>query len=164
VPNTFTKIASVTVGAGGSATVTFSSIPSTYTDLVIKSSARNTSGGAGLQVSFNGSTGTTRYLEGNGASVSSGTDTQMYAGDTVPSSFTANVFSNNELYILNYTSSNYKSSSSDAVTENNSSTSYIDLYANIWSSTAAITSITLYPNANSFAQYSTFTLYGIKNS
>jgi hypothetical protein len=162
--DTFIKIASVTVGAGGASSIDFTSIPSTYTDLLIVSSLRNTSGGAGAQMKFNATAGTTRYIEGNGASVSSGTDTAMYAGDLTASTNTANTFSSNSVYIPNYAGSNYKSSSSDAVTENNTSTAYTDFYANLWSNTAAITSISIIPNAGSIAQYSTATLYGIKNS
>jgi hypothetical protein len=164
MPNTFTKIASVTVGLLGASSIDFTSIPSTYTDLLIVSSLRNASGGAGAQMKFNTTAGTTRYLEGNGASVSSGTDTAMYAGDLTASTNTANTFSSNSVYIPNYAGSTYKSSSSDAVTENNTSTAYADFYANLWSNTAAITSISIVPNAGSIAQYSTATLYGIKNS
>jgi len=74
------------------------------------------------------------------------------------------VFSNGSLYIPNYTSSNYKSASSDDVTENNATTAFQYLEAWLWSNTAAITSLTLQPNLGSFPQYSSASLYGIKNS
>jgi len=55
---TYTLISSVTVGSGGAATMTFSSIPQTYTDLLVRVSARNTStSGSGLNMRFNSTEG-----------------------------------------------------------------------------------------------------------
>ena len=168
---TYVKIASNTVGAGGAATVTFSSIPATYTDLVIKLSARgdsSTSTKYTIYGTFNGSTSSYsgKYLEGNGASAASGAmpTTGFGAGNFDNATFTANTFGNSEIYIPNYASANYKSVSVDATTENNATTSYADFYAGLWSNTAAITSVTLTPEAGNFVQYSTFTLYGISNA
>ena len=165
---TMTLIASNTVGSGGVASVTFSSIPQTYTDLKIVVSARSTSTTIGLQLEPNGSTSniTTKNLEGNGSSVSSYSSTNI-VGYLVLSSATANTFGNTEIYIPNYTSSNYKSVSSDSVNENNGTSAYSVLTAWLWSSTSVITSLTLQtdnPSTNSFAQYSSFSLYGISNS
>ena len=77
------------------------------------------------------------------------------------STATASVFGNAEMYIPNYTSANYKSIICDAVTENNATESYQDLYANLWRNTAAITSISFFPGGSLFTQYSTFSLYGV---
>jgi hypothetical protein len=168
MPNTYEVIASVTVGSGGAANITFSSIPQTFTDLLIKSSSRSSGAANSIILSFNGSAAnfTTKGLVGTGSgSASSYTSTDALAGMTTRSTFTANTFSNNELYIPNYTSSNNKSSSLDATQENNATESYIQFNANLWSQTAAITSITLTPEiSNTFAQYTTAVLYGIKNS
>jgi hypothetical protein len=166
--NTYTLIASSTVGSGGAASIVFNSIPSTYTDLLLKLSVRSdgTSTNA-IFLRLNGSSanGTIRAIEGNGSAASSWTDTSSYAGNIPPSTYTANTFANNEVYIPNYTSSNYKSSSVDSVTENNASGALADLQANLWSNTAAVTSITLAPNgSNNFSQYSTAYLYGVKNA
>ena len=69
-------------------------------------------------------------------------------------------------YIPNYSGSTYKSLSIDGVTEDNVTSNtgpYASLYAGLWSNSAPINSITLYPNGSAnFAQYSTFTLYGVK--
>ena len=160
---TYIKIASNTVGAGGVASVTFSSIPATYTDLVIKTSARSSTG-AYLKISFNGSTSTfsNRALFGNGAAAGSfSTDPQF----TIElSALSGSTFGNGETYITNYTSSNYKSYSSDSVTEANATTAYTNIQAGLWSTTTAISSITLTPTAGTLAEYSTFTLYGISNA
>jgi hypothetical protein len=168
--NTYTLISSNTVGSGGAASVTFSSIPATYTDLLLRSSVRNTgSSGLSFAIQYNGSTTnySGRYLEGSGAAASSGTiaSTSFNQAGLMPvSTYTASTFGSNDLYIPNYTASQNKSSSLDATTENNAATSYIDLIANLWADTTAISSMYIYAPAGSFAQYSTFYLYGIKNS
>ena len=167
MPTTYTLIQTVSVTAGaGQASIDFTSIPQTYTDLMLLSSVRSTSTGLGLIIKYNGSNTdyTSRYLEGSGASASSGTLSINQAGNSVSSAYTASVFANNSLYIPNYTGSTFKSSSCDATTENNATTSYLDFYANLWSNTAAITSIALTVSVGSFAQYSSASLYGIKNS
>lgn len=166
--NTYTLIQAQTL-ASSAASVTFSSIPATFTDLLLRISARNTSTGGDCVITFNGSASsyTNKILTGNGTAASStagsitGLDSEL-----VPSSYTASTFSNSDVYIPNYLStSNSKSVSIDTVSENNAATAYADFIAGLWAATpAAITSITCTPNANNFAQYSTFYLYGIKNS
>ena len=165
--NTFIKIAAVTVGAGGASSIDFTSIPATYTDLIVKISARNTSSGDWFHLNFNGSTAnfSGRQLFGTGGGVFSYTKTdgtEAFLNNN--SSTTTSTFSNSEIYIPNYAGSTNKSFSIDSVTENNGTTAYAVLYAGRWSQTAAITSLTFTPNANNLAQYSTATLYGIKNS
>lgn len=164
---TYTKIASVSVGSGGASTISFSSIPSTYTDLCLKVSSRE-SGGAGLNFTFNGVT--TGYTDtelyssnGTSASTYARSGNAGYWGIDNSSSTTANTFSNTELYIVNYTSSNYKSASFDGAAENNATAAYIVLVAELSTLSSAITSILITPST-SFVQYSTATLYGIKNS
>ena len=162
---TYSAIQTITVGSGGASSVTFSNIPQNYTDLVVKVSARSTSTTIGLQLEPNGSTSsiTTINLEGRGSGSGSYSSTNI-VGYLVPSSATANTFANTEIYIPKYTSSNYKSVSADSVNENNGTSAYSVLTAWLWSNTAAITSLVFQtdgPSTNSFAQYSTFTLYGI---
>lgn len=166
--NTYVLISSYTVGAGGIASVSFSSIPSTYTDLVVKLSARSSAGGIGSNatVQFNGvTTGYTyKLLEGDGSSAAS------YSGSTGlnalanGNSSTANTFGNSEIYIPNYTSNNNKSYSTDSTAENSGTTGVLDLFGALWSNTATISSISLTPASGSYVQYSNFYLYGIKNS
>lgn len=166
---TFVKIATVTVGAGGAASMDFSSIPSTYTDLIIKMSARVSTGGANnddttlkfnnLSTSFSG-----RFLAGTGSSTASSTWASGWGGYANGSASTASTFANSEMYIPNYTSSANKSFSIDAVTENNATQSYTNLTAELWSNTAAINQVTITAGSGVFVQYSTATLYGISKS
>jgi hypothetical protein len=167
--NTFTLIASKTVPTDGTSSVTFSSIPATYTDLCLKMSARKANNDYDIELKFNGSsTGYSgRYLEGNGAAASSGSYsslTQAWSGLASTNNQTASTFGNSEIYIPNYAGSTNKSFSVDAVNENNGTTAYADLLAWLWSNTSAITSIELNANGSTFATYSNFYLYGIKNS
>jgi hypothetical protein len=170
--NTYVAIATVTVGSGGASYVEFTSIPQTYTDLVIKVSARSTQASTATDIlmQLNGTTAnySNRRLYGNGSATASntndyGTD-EAQAGGASSANNTASTFGNTEIYIPNYTSSNNKSWSSDAVTENNATGAYQFLDASLLSNTAAVTSIKLYCGSGNFAQYSTATLYGIKNS
>ena len=172
MPSTYTLIASNTVGSGGASSITFSSIPSTYTDLVIKTSARSTnalSSISSMLMRFNGSSSsyTDRRIVGSGASASSDSNVYsgyIYLGEANGGGSTASTFGNTEFYIPNYTSANFKSVSTDNVQENNNTTAYAQLIAGLWSNTAAITSIEIFVNGTTFGQYSTFYLYGIKNS
>jgi hypothetical protein len=158
-------ISSVTVGAGGAASINFTSIPQTYTDLILVVSGRSTVSGVGdtAKIAINGSTATftSKVLEGSGASVSSA-NTTYQTGGIVGSTSTTNTFSNFSIHLLNYTGATNKSWSVDSVTENNATTAYQDLVAGVWATTSAITSISLTlvvgPN---FAQYSTAYLYGL---
>ena len=150
------------------ATVVFSSIPQTYTDLVLFSSIRSASSGDFVLARLNGvTTGYTAIVvegTGSGTGSYSYTDAGIHVGSSNDSSYTANSFASNATYFPNYAGSANKSASSDFVTETNA----VDgtrqkLSAELWSNTAAITSMTIVQKAGqSFAQNSTFTLYGIK--
>ena len=165
MPANYVLLEKITVGAAGASSVTFSGIPQTgYTDLVLKISARGGQANtyATYTLAFNGSTSnrSMRQLYANGSTATSGSDANIGA-DSVGSTATANTFSNGEIYIPNYTSSNFKSLSLDNVTENNATEAWAELYAPLWSDTAAITSIVITGLSSNFAQYSTFYLYGV---
>lgn len=168
--NTYTLIQAVTVGSGGAADITFSSIPATYTDLLVKCSLRENSGSfPNARIQFNGNTSnySHRILSGSGSAVSSysGTNNGIDFVSNDSASETANTFSNCEIYIPNYAGSNNKSVSADAVSENNATAAYALLTAGLWSDSSAITSIKLYSGSgNNFVQYSTAYLYGISNA
>ncbi len=147
----------------GQATITFSSIPSTYTDLMVVYSLRvsNTSFANVVYVSFNGSTSnfSGRYLEGNGSSAASGSLGRYVGAYNNP---TASTFGNGQLYIPNYAGSTAKSFSVDSVTEANATASYQDIIAGLWNDTSAINSITFsLTTADTFVTGSSATLYGI---
>ena len=168
--NTYTLIASNTVGSGGTSAIDFTSIPATYTDLLLKLSVRTDRAGAvddNLNIKLNGATTnfTYVYLRGSGSAVASSSGSTGYIGATDAASATASTFASVEIYIPNYASANYKSMSADSVTENNATESYAFFHADLWSDTSAITSVGFVSGtSNNFVQYSTAYLYGIKNS
>ena len=155
-------IETVTVGAGGAASITFSAIPDTFTDLYLVFSARSTGSATGAYFTFNGSTAnfSGRFLQGSGSSANSGTEAQR-AGYVTGTDQTASTFASNAVYIPNYTASVAKSYSVDHVQENNGTISYQGIYAGLWNQTVAITSIALTNPTGNFAEYSSASLYGI---
>ena len=159
-------IQTITVGVAA-ASIDFTSIPQTYTDLKIVYSLRNSNTSVVADIQFNGlSTNlSSRLLLGSGSAASSITGaTQLRSYGTDPSDYTASVFSNLEVYIPNYAGSTNKSVSMDYVTENNAAAAYSGFTAGLWSATTAITQVTLTVSGGNVAQYSSASLYGIKNS
>jgi hypothetical protein len=165
--NTYTAIATVTVTGATAANIEFTSIPATYTDLMVHFSGRveNSSAWYG-QFYFNGNTTgyTRRSLGSDGSATFSGAFSNEYTLVSNEGGFTANTFGNSSVYIPNYAGSTNKSFSVDGVTENNATSSIAVFYAGLWSNTSAINQITLVPASLNFVQYSTATIYGIKNS
>jgi hypothetical protein len=168
MPNTFTLIASSTVGSGGASSINFSSIPQTYTDLQVVFSLRGTTSQIYIltDIYFNGSTSgfSSIGMEGNGGSAVSYTNASIYTNAGNGATATSNTFSSHSVYIPNYTVAENKSVSVDGVLETNASTAYVSMQAGIWSNTSAITSIQIIPRADSYVQHSTAYLYGIVKS
>ena len=170
---TMTLISSQVLGSSV-ASVTFSSIPQTYTDLKLVSSSR-TDGGVSadtIKMQFNSDT-TTNYswtylIEDSSGSAGSGrTSSNPYFSQIIidGSASTSNVFGSADIYISNYTLSSTKQLISFSTQENNSATAAsIWLNAQYYRGTSPITSITLIANGDNFIANSSFYLYGIKNS
>lgn len=164
------KIATVTVGAGGAASIDFTSIPNTFTDLVIVCSARTAySGGTNdtVYAQLNGDTTAANYtymrLIGNGGSATTASgNTFFFVGYASSNADTANTFGSAQLTIPNYAGTGAKVGSAESAGENNATTAVQGLHALRWSGTAAITSIKIQAaSATNLLQYSTATLYGI---
>jgi hypothetical protein len=167
INGTLTLIQAITVGAGGAATIDFTSIPQTYTDLVVKYCARQSTGSVEMFMTLNNdSTNAYSYkmLRANqavGVAPESATS-QIYDKNYVNwSATTANTFGNGELYLPNYTDGNQKTWTFDTITENNSTDAWMQLHAGARANTAAINRITFTPSGGSFVQYSTMYLYGV---
>lgn len=166
--NTYTLIESVTVGAGGSSSIVFATIPNTYTDLVLKISARTSRASITDAISLRLNNVTTNqssmYLESTGNSSGSGTLSTI-RGQTCGNDATSGTFGNCEFYIPNYAGSLSKSAPSLGVAENRGVNAFMWLVANLWNSTAAITNIEIINvNSATFLQHSTASLYGITKS
>ncbi len=161
--STYTPIASTTLGTATNS-VTFSSIPSTYTDLVFIASIQPSGAAFMGYGQFNGDTGSNyseTLLYGTGSTAGSARESNrpnLYFGNwttgnstTAPTSYIINIMN----YSNTTTNKTVLSRSADAGTETNA-------VVNLWRSTAAINSFRFYLNANNFVAGSTFTLYGIK--
>jgi hypothetical protein len=156
-----------TVGSGGATSITFNNIPQTFTDLKLVSSARitpNESQTRSIGVYLNGDTfpanASMRYLLGSGSAVNSVSNSGFAdAGYVNDASTTASTFSSHEMYIPEYRGSQFKQMIVDAVTENNATFARSKLLAVLYRTTSPITSLKI--EATGFAQYSTFTIYGI---
>ena len=166
--NTFTLIASATA-SGSSNTVTFSSIPGTYTDLCLKYSLRNSATSTTLDFYTNAgslfTTGSTR-LAGSGSAATSDRFTSQYAIKTAgaeTSAMTASTYTNGELYIPNYATSVARPYSVFNVTENNATAAAMQAVASVNTTAEIITSLSI-SLGNNMDSGSTFYLYGIKNS
>jgi hypothetical protein len=168
--NTY-KLISSNVLVSAAATVTFSAIPSTYTDLVLRLSARSDASGA-LNLTINGDSSALYSTTNIFNSASTGTATS-YANQTRirllylnGSSSLASTFTNAEFYLPNYTTSqNTPISTSNAPEDNTTASNFNQGSAGLYRGTIAITSLSLSPEStNKFVSGSSFYLYGIKNS
>lgn len=158
--------------------VTLSTIPGTYTDLLLLISARGSHTGNLTQfcvIEFNGDNSSLysrTYVEGDSTTVASGrfSTTYIINNALTTDSATANTFSSMQFYIPNYAGATNKRVSDSSVSESNSATSVkSQAMAGLYRSTNAITSIkctALTPTlaASNFLSGSRFDLYGIKNS
>jgi hypothetical protein len=171
---TYVAIASTTVPSGGQSNIEFTSIPNTYTDLVIRWSLRSTEANnftdQGFRVTFNNTT--TGYdnqlLFGNlttpGAATNSNVSALQWVYGNAANS-TSSIFAIGEMYIPNYASGRVKSIGSDSFSENNNSGDTVRAFtAGFWNNTSAITSIKLATATGSWVEHSSATLYGIKNT
>ena len=171
MPNTYSLIKGETISSAA-ATFTFTAIPSTYTDLEFRWSARGTGAlsAVAIYAKLNTSTGVYSYTTvgvDNGSVVNdigssqSNNDAGRFSGSTT----NANTFGSGELYLPNYAGTTQKPMGSFSVAENNSSTVYrIRAFAMLANVTSAVSSIELSTSTGNFDTGSSFYLYGIKNS
>jgi hypothetical protein len=158
---TYVPIATQTLGSA-TASVTFSSIPSTYQDLVLVCNAIR-SASAVTAVQLNGDTANNysqTLVAGNGTSAVSSRNTSVGNGVIDYTANTTNP-STTVAHFLNYANTNtYKTFLSRA----NNASDFVGAYANLWRSTAAISSINIFTTPVTFNAGSTFTLYGIASA
>jgi hypothetical protein len=173
VANSYESIATVNVTSNVTS-ITFSSIPSTYQHLQIRVMAKsNTAGNDGLahhaEIAFNGDTTLANYnrhqLRGDGTTaVSNSTTSAAPTACYVPSAGLTSIFGVGVVDVLDYANANkYKTTRTLTGSNNNAAAAeFVGLTSGLWQNTAAITSITIKCGTDSFTQYSSFALYGIK--
>ena len=167
----YDSIATTTVGGAGAATITFSSIPATYTHLQLRLFGRSTGSNTQsyVKLEFNGDTTGgnyySHYIQADGSTVAAGANASLSAHyDIAGANATASVFGAIIFDVLDYANtSKYKTSKVLGGVDNNGS-GRMNLTSGLWSNTAAITSIVLTPASGSFAQYTSAALYGIRGN
>jgi hypothetical protein len=167
--NSYESIATVTVGAGGSSSVSFSSIPSTYKHLQIRALSRTDRAVTYTSniIRFNSDTTNSNYsqheLTGSGSAASAGGGANSAIYTLIPgTSTTSNVFEGEVIDILDYADTNkYKTVRILSGYDGNGS-GQIFFGSGSWRNTAAISSISFTATSGNIVQYSSFALYGIK--
>lgn len=154
----YTPIATYTVSGSSTASYTFTSIPSTYTDLVLICMGSTTNG---LQLQFNSDTGTNYSatgLYGNGSAASTGSISNKTYLALDGGAGGANAYTPYTVNISNYSNSNiYKT----VLTRFNATTTYMGVNVGLWRGTSAINAIKVYQFSGNLTDQTTFTLYGI---
>ena len=157
----YESIATVTVGSGGSSSISFSSIPSTYKHLQLRAYAPT---GQYFNIRFNGDTTTSNYRE----HYLGGTGSSVYVGSNASNLFFPGAGGWSQPYvgildILDYQNTDkYKTQRVLEGYDPNGTGGEINLRSGLWMSTSAISSIVLSRSGASVGQYSSFALYGIK--
>lgn len=171
--DTYKALATVAVGAGGAGSITFSNIPQTYTDLIVKVSGRSSANGGiarqTMYVSINGVTTNSKWVwaigfDSNATNPQSGTSNIF--GWSTDAGATANIFSNVEFSIANYANAHLnKVLHIDNAIENNSTTRWVaGLVTGVRELTTPVTSLVLSNENGNFVEHSTATLYGVFNA
>jgi hypothetical protein len=155
--STYDKIATQTLGSAA-ASVTFSSISGSYTDLVLIANGSTSTATGNVRIQMNSDTAAnysnTRVL-GDGSAASSARES------SVGSAAIGDWGTDRCLLITNF--QNYSNSTTNkTVISRSNSEGYVSAYVGLWRSTSAITSIVIFKNSANFTTGSTFTLYGIK--
>lgn len=170
--SSYESIATVTVGAGGSSSIQFSSIPQTYTHLQLRCLTKTSNSGApyAMQIRFNGDSGsnyTYHRLIGSGSAVSSiaTTGATQASLDYMPTPAETSVFAGGVVDILDYTNTNKNKVHRTLGGYDANGSGYATFFSGVWLNTAAVTSITVISESGStLAQYSQIGLYGIKGA
>jgi len=172
VTNSYESISTVTVGSGGTSTITFSSIPATYKHLQLRASCKVSGTAADFpdfMIRFNSDSTYTNYFShqigGDGSSAyannsnSSPTATGGLVGDINGSTFTGKVID-----ILDYTNTNKNTTTRTLSGWDANGSGQARFASNLWINTSAVTSIDLVVRSSptTISEYSQFALYGIK--
>lgn len=171
VANSYESISTVTVGAGGQSTISFTSIPSTYKHLQLRAFMQNNRGTYSTSTYLlraNSDSGANYYnhvLVGSGSAASAAaySDTAVNPNDASGTGVSG-VFGTSIIDVLDYTNTN-KNTTFRMLNgvDINGSGGFVSLNSALWNNTAAITTLTITPaHGTLWTQYSSFALYGIK--
>lgn len=158
--NTYVALATQTLGTSA-ASVTLSSIPAGYTDLVLVANYTTTVANLDVRVQVNGDTSTNysyTYIQGQGTGAGSGRGSNT---TYLPYYFAVGTSTNGNMQIFNFQNYSNTTTYKNVLARMSSAEKELNAHIGMWRSTAAINSITLFTNTNAFAAGSTFTIYGV---
>ena len=160
-----TSFESIATSTGGGASITFSSIASTYKNLQIRGIVSTGAGGY-IKVTFNGDTAANYswheiYANGSSVTAAGGGSKSFIIADEVLSA-TASVYGAFVMDILDYTNTSKNKTLRNLGGQDSNGSGYVVPTSGAWFNTAAITSITITPVSGSFASNTNIALYGIK--
>ena len=167
----YESIATTTVGSGGAATISFTSIPSTYQHLQIRIMARGNNANTydSFLVRANSDTGsnyTYHGLVGDGSVAFTAVVTPyngFRGGEITGANATSGMFGVSVVDLLDYANTNKNKTMRILGGNDRNGGGQVTLNSGVWMNTAAVTRIDITPVfGSSFVQYSSFALYGIK--
>jgi len=173
VTNNYSSIQTVTVGSGGASSITFSSIPSTWTHLQLRYMAQATGSGSYtpyLQMG-NGSIDTSNnysfhFINGNGSSVTavgqSSSGNNVIITSVISNNSNTNIFGVGIIDILDYANVNKTKVIRNLGGADSNGSGNVGLFSGAWFSTSAINTLTLFNGGANWAQNTTFALYGVR--
>lgn len=161
LPTAYESIATVTVGSGGSSSISFTSIPGTFTHLQLRIMAVTNTTGQSATTTFNGTNGGVHWLTGNGSSASNANDTSKTFFPLTQGSTTAPCVG--VMDILDYANTNKYKTTRQLEGYDTNGSGNVSITSGLWISFSAITSISI-AAVGTFNQYSHFALYGIKGA
>lgn len=166
----FESIATTTVGSGGAAFVEFTGIPATYKTLQIRAVTRGTFNGTQIYAYMRLNGATTNYAyhgiraDGGGTvGTETGTGSDKQVLGLVPgATATSSTFGYHLIDIVDYASTSKTKVVRSFGGHDRNGAGQVSTMGNFWNSTAAVTSVRIYPNSGSWAQFTSAALYGIK--
>ena len=161
--STYEPIATTTLGSAASS-ITFSSIPATYTDLRLVTTMLGSTTSIGVNLRFNSDSGanySSTFLVGGGSSAASGRNTGATEITMHYSFLSTTIPTMGEVDIFSYAGSTFKTLL-HTLTQDFNGSGNVEKQVGLWRSTSAITTVSLSTTANNFAIGTTATLYGIK--
>jgi hypothetical protein len=167
VVTAYESIATVTVGSGGSSSISFTSIPSTFTHLQLRVLSGTNPAGYTTGIRFNSDSGSNYWGHAIYGAGSSSGSFNMGAGNLATISYsgiTNTQFSGAVVDILDYRNTNKNKVIRSLNGRDDNGTGDIYLMSGSWNNTSAITEITVVAPSATFIQYSSFALYGIKGA
>jgi hypothetical protein len=164
ITSSYESIQTVTVGALGSSTISFTSIPSTYKHLQIRGISKSLTTGTDSNITINSGTAAAyrHQLLGDGSNISASANSgNAYIIMTTGSTGT-NIFDSSVIDFLDYSSTTKNKVVRVLSGRDLNGSGLLNLGSALWTTTSAISDITITSGGTSFVQYSSFALYGIK--